>query len=297
MPRRFGFDTARLLPFLRAAESFLPAVRLCLPRRLLLCWLAGGWLTAIAAADVPLPIPAPDETITPAAGHASLELAQAHPPSILDRYREPTPTPRPGADDQDRAPVVVEKPGGRDAPDEREAPRPFFWFLGGSKYLTSSIRQRIDAPGVRSGRWRYIIVHNSGTRQGNARAFDFYHRRVRHMPNGMAYHFVIGNGHGSGNGHIEIGSRWSNQLPGGHVASDYLNNIGIGICLVGDFNRDLPTKAQAEALEELINYLRKRVGRVDRQLAQVKAHREINPKPTDCPGRRFPVRWLHRKFD
>ena len=53
----------------------------------------------------------------------------------------------------------------------------------------------------------------------------------------------------------------------------------------------------APSLEELINYLRKRVGRVDRQLATVKAHREINPKPTDCPGNRFPVRWMHRKFD
>ncbi len=284
---RSGFDTARLLAFLRSAE--LPSVRLRFPRLLLLSGLAGGCLAA-----EPLPTPAPDEPITLP---PRTELAQAFPRSLLDRYRDPTPTPKP-SDDQDRAPVVIEKPGGREEPEEKEAPRPFFWFLGGSnKYVTGSIRERIDAPGVRAGRWRYIIVHNSGTRQGNARAFDFYHRRVRRMPNGMAYHFVIGNGHGSGNGRIEIGSRWSNQIPGGHVASDYLNNIGIGICLVGDFNRDLPTKAQAEALEELINHLRKRVGRVDRQLAVVKAHREINPRPTDCPGRRFPVRWLHRKFD
>ena len=117
------------------------------------------------------------------------------------------------------------------------------------------------------------------------------------MPNGLAYQFVIGNGNGSGDGKIEIGPRWTYQLSGGHCASDYLNNIAIGICLVGDFNRDVPTKAQLASLEELIKYLRKRVGRVDRQLAVVKAHREINPRPTDCPGRRFPVRWMHRKFD
>lgn len=198
---------------------------------------------------------------------------------------------------EDRSPVTVEKRGGRDEEEEeREAPR-VFWFFGGDKYVTGSVRRQIDAPSVRKGRWRYIVVHNSGTRQGNARAFDYYHRRVKHMPNGLAYQFVIGNGNGSGDGKIEVGPRWTNQLSGGHCASDYLNNIAIGICLVGDFNRDLPTKAQLASLEELINYLRKRVGRVDRQLAVVKAHREINPKPTDCPGRRFPIRWMHKKFD
>ena len=206
------------------------------------------------------------------------------------------PTAAPAADD-DRSPVTVEKRGGRDEEEEeREAPR-VFWFFGGDKYVTGSVRRKIDEPSVRKGRWRYIVVHNSGTRQGNARAFDYYHRRVKHMPNGLAYQFVIGNGNGSGDGKIEIGPRWTYQLSGGHCASDYLNNIAIGICLVGDFNRDVPTKAQLASLEELIKYLRKRVGRVDRQLAVVKAHREINPRPTDCPGRRFPVRWMHKKFD
>lgn len=211
--------------------------------------------------------------------------------SLLDR-RKATPAP------DDRAPVIIEKRGGadEDEPEEKEAPRSI-WFFGGDKYLTRSVRQQIDAPSVRKGRWRYIVVHNSGTRQGNARIFDHYHRRVRRMPNGMAYQFVIGNGNGSGNGRIEVGPRWRGQLAGGHCASDYLNNIAIGVCLVGDFNRDNPTKAQLAALEELINHLRKRVGRVDRQLAQVKGHREINPKPTDCPGRRFPLRWMHKKFD
>jgi hypothetical protein len=152
---------------------------------------------------------------------------------------------------------------------------------------------------VMKGRWQFIVVHNSGTRQGNARIFDYYHRYVRHMPNGLAYHFVIGNGTSSGNGQIEIGGRWVKQLQGGHVHSDYLNNISLGICLVGDFNRDLPTHEQEEALTELIDYLRKRVGKIHGKPAIVKAHREINPPqwPTDCPGDRFPYTWLHQRFD
>jgi hypothetical protein len=164
------------------------------------------------------------------------------------------------------------------------------------QYLTPALRKAIDEARVTRNRWKYIIVHNSGTRQGNARIFDYYHRYVRRMPNGLAYHFVIGNGTSSGNGQIEIGNRWTRQLNGGHVHSDYLNYISLGICLVGDFNRDLPTKAEYEALDELIRYLRRRVGKVDGRYSIVRGHKEINPRPTDCPGNRFPLNWLHRSF-
>lgn len=169
-------------------------------------------------------------------------------------------------------------------------------FASRYRYLTRTVRRAIDRTPVKRGRWKYVIIHNSGTRQGNARVFDVYHRRIRHMQNGLAYHFVIGNGHSSGNGQIEVGRRWYRQINGGHVASDYLNNIALGICLVGDFNRDLPTPQQLAALEELISYLRSRVGRFRGHSAVVLGHREINPKPTDCPGGKFPLRWLHRKF-
>jgi hypothetical protein len=94
---------------------------------------------------------------------------------------------------------------------------------------------------------------------------------------------VIGNGTSSGDGQVEVGSRWPKQINGGHVHSDYLNNIAIGICLVGDFNHEQPTAKQLEALDELIRYLRQRVGKTDGKWAVVKAHKEINPPrwPTD----------------
>jgi hypothetical protein len=192
------------------------------------------------------------------------------------------------------ADVTIEK---KDSQDVQPAPPPGWWERW--KYLTRSVRAEIDRAKVRKGRWRYIAIHNSGTRQGNARAFDYYHRRVRHMQNGLAYHFVIGNGSSSGDGEIEIGNRWRQQLQGGHVHSDHLNNISLGICLVGDFNRDEPTNRQLEALTELVRYLRQRVGRIDHKWSIVLPHRDLNPPrwPTDCPGDRFPYRWLKQKFD
>ena len=166
----------------------------------------------------------------------------------------------------------------------------------GYRYLTSSVRAQIDRAPVARGRWQFIVVHNSGTRQGNAAAFDYYHRHIRRMQNGLAYHFVIGNGTSTGNGEIEVGDRWRRQINGGHVHSDYLNNIALGICLVGDFNRDQPTRAQLECCEELIRYLRQRCGKVGDHYPIVKPHREINPPrwPTDCPGNVFPYSWFRR---
>ena len=162
------------------------------------------------------------------------------------------------------------------------------------RYLTSATIDAIRRAPVQRGRWKFVIVHNSGTRQGNARAFDYYHRKIRRMRNGLAYHFVIGNGTSSRNGQIEIGDRWRRQINGGHVHSDYLNNIGLGICLVGDFNRDQPTRAQLEACEELIRYLQERCGKSDGRSLIVRPHREVNPPrwATDCPGDAFPYGWF-----
>ena len=237
------------------------------------------------ATPKPKPKPLP-EPATPRPAPATPAPPPATPPPVT-----PAPQPPPSA------PVTIEKTGFEQQHGFQPAPS-VGWFERW-KYLTKSVQKQIREAPVLSRRWRYIVVHNSGTRQGNAKAFEYYHRYVRGMPNGMAYHFVIGNGHSSGDGEIEIGSRWSRQIQGGHVHSDYLNNIALGICLVGDFNRDRPTPRQIEACDELVRYLRQRVGKIDRNWAIVKPHREINPPrwPTDCPGDKFPYRWIHGRFD
>ncbi len=206
----------------------------------------------------------------------------------------------------ERAQVVIEKSGLEEdqglEPPPSPPPRRGFWpwswsrSSGNYRYLTRSVIEAIRRAPVKRRRWQFIVVHNSGTRQGNARVFDYYHRHVRRMQNGLAYHFVIGNGTSTGNGQIEVGDRWRRQINGGHVHSDYLNNISLGICLVGDFNRDLPTHAQLDSCEELIRYLRQRCGKTDRGTIPVRPHREMNPPrwPTDCPGDRFPYSWFRR---
>ncbi|MBU0679130.1 MAG: LysM peptidoglycan-binding domain-containing protein [Verrucomicrobia bacterium] len=131
-------------------------------------------------------------------------------------------------------------------------------------------------------KWKYIVVHHSATESGTVKGMDSYHRNKRHMEHGLAYHFVIGNGKGIRDGEIAIGDRWRKQLHGGHLRSDSLNEVSIGICLVGNFDRNKPTENQLRSLRLLTGYL---LEKADLQPDRVKGHCEINPKPTRCPGR------------
>lgn len=252
----------------------------------------------------PTPKATPERKETPRARSADSPEQGPTPDVIPLESPAPTPSPTPPQVPKGRtpqgerleAPILIEKSGLEEDRGLEPAPKRTGGWFKRWRYLTPGVRRAIDRARVKKGRWKYIIIHNSGTRQGNARIFNTYHRRVRKMQHGLAYHFVVGNGKSSGNGEIEIGPRWTRQLNGGHVASDYLNNIAIGVCLVGDLNRDLPTKAQLAALDELITYLRDRLGKIKGKRAIVVPHKKINPKPTDCPGDRFPYGWLRRRF-
>ena len=253
--------------------------------------------------------PKPAKTPTARAEERGASSEMSPPPLRAVAVPTPTSAPQPktprAAPAGERAQVVIEKSGVEEdegfEPPPSPPPRRFgFWPWSRQstsyRYLTRSVIEAIRRAPVKRRRWQFIVVHNSGTRQGNARVFDYYHRHVRRMQNGLAYHFVIGNGTSTGNGQIEVGDRWRRQINGGHVHSDYLNNISLGICLVGDFNRDQPTRAQLDACEELIRYLRERCGKVDRGNIPVRPHREMNPPrwATDCPGDAFPYSWFRR---
>lgn len=157
------------------------------------------------------------------------------------------------------------------------------YFMAADDLIREKYRIKAETP-IRP--WRTIVLHHSGTDWGNAERFDRYHLNVKHMENGLAYHFVIGNGSDSGDGKIEVGRRWVDQLQGGHCDRDEINELGIGICLVGDFTKTSPTPAQ---LDSLIKLLRELQADFDIPTDRIFGHTEINRKPTVCPGPRFPL--------
>ena len=153
--------------------------------------------------------------------------------------------------------------------------------------LPGSIASAINNAPVKAGRWKYIVIHHSGVDEGTVKGMDRYHREVRRMENGLAYHFVIGNGNGMGDGEIAVGPRWKPQLDGGHLRSEAQNKISIGICLVGNFDKHGPSPAQLRSLTALTRAL---MERCNLKSGAVKTHQQINIIHTRCPGTKFPTR-------
>jgi N-acetyl-anhydromuramyl-L-alanine amidase AmpD len=139
--------------------------------------------------------------------------------------------------------------------------------------------------------WRWIVLHHSDDVCGS---LDKYHRvhLDKGWEHGCGYHFVIGNGSKSGDGQVEVSQRWTRQLHGAHAKTDdnLFNDFGIGICLVGDFERggSRPSAAQMRALIRLTQWL---LDRYDLPVSAVRGH--CHCKPTCCPGKNFP--WAELK--
>jgi LysM repeat protein len=159
--------------------------------------------------------------------------------------------------------------------------------------LPASVIAAIESVRVSPGRWKYIVGHHSGIEQGNAKIYDRGHRE-RGMEHGLAYHFVIGNGRDSGDGQVEIGPRWVKQLRGGHVRRTEVNDVGIGICVVGNFQNRRPSTRQMAAFTALVDHLGTEV--VNNRW-KFMVHREVDRNHTVCPGRNFPIRQMHDRFD
>ncbi|KXU38222.1 hypothetical protein AXK11_00795 [Cephaloticoccus primus] len=164
-----------------------------------------------------------------------------------------------------------------------------------SVLATSSLAEVIAASAplrIDRQRWRHIVLHHSGIERGSAKTYDAEHRR-RGMENGLAYHFVIGNGRDCPEGQIDIGPRWLKQLRGGHVRDSHVNDTGIGICLVGNFEQRAPSPKQLAATWALIDWLRR--GQINPKHT-ITVHRWVDRNHTVCPGRHFPFAELKRRY-
>lgn len=149
---------------------------------------------------------------------------------------------------------------------------------------TNPIGPRDWAPKVAARPWRYIVIHHSASPSGSAAVFDKMHRQKGWDE--LGYHFVIGNGTDSGNGQVEIGSRWPKQKHGAHAKTpdNRYNDYGIGICLVGDFDKDRPTPQQIAALTRLTAYLMRTY-----HITSINVIGHKDTKATACPGRNLSV--------
>ncbi|HZW33680.1 MAG TPA: N-acetylmuramoyl-L-alanine amidase, partial [Isosphaeraceae bacterium] len=155
-------------------------------------------------------------------------------------------------------------------------------------FLAESTANELFYPNKVDRPWRYIVLHHSAAASGNLDQIDNEHRKILGY-DGCGYHFIIGNGQGSGDGQIEVAQRWNNQKQGVHcrnARSHDVDEYGIGICLVGDLDRQPPTPRQVAAAQALIGYLGQRY---HIESGHIATHAHLAATPTVCPGKFFPT--------
>ncbi|MBT5691331.1 MAG: LysM peptidoglycan-binding domain-containing protein [Opitutae bacterium] len=159
--------------------------------------------------------------------------------------------------------------------------------------LSTSLLKELKNIRVKNARWKGIVIHHSATTVGSAKGLDRYHKEQRKMQNGLAYHFVIGNGKGMRDGEIYIGNRWKNQLDGGHLKLEKWNKENIGICLIGNFQIHHPSQRQINSLEGLVRHL---IKHCDIPSSEVTTHRLKHKNHTVCPGKHFSLKSLQSRL-
>ncbi|MGD9855665.1 MAG: peptidoglycan recognition family protein [Planctomycetaceae bacterium] len=141
-------------------------------------------------------------------------------------------------------------------------------------------------PQARSRDWTCLVIHHTATEIGSVESIHREHRERRdgdgNRWQGIGYHFVIGNGRGMEDGAIEPTFRWREQLAGAHAGVGDYNEQGIGICLVGNFEKESPTTGQLTSLKRLVAAL---LEQYEIPPERVLRHRDV--KATACPGRYF----------
>jgi hypothetical protein len=145
-------------------------------------------------------------------------------------------------------------------------------------------------PSVSEREWKYVVLHHTASSSGSVESIHESHLKRKDGAGkawlGIGYHFVIGNGRGMTDGAIEPTFRWRQQLHGAHAGStkpEY-NQNGIGIVLVGNFEKETPTAAQMNAVKRLVRTLK---GAYQISAENIIGHRDV--RATECPGRLFPL--------
>lgn len=157
--------------------------------------------------------------------------------------------------------------------------------------LDPETRAQVDAGLARRPRPALTILHSTGSSGASPSSLEDNHRRVRGLREGLAYHFVIGNGQGFGDGSVLVTRRWREGIPSEALSDPEQEKNAITIALVGEFNRRQPTRAQLEALDELLDYLTAKIGP-----HPVRLHAEVERSPRACPGKNFPVNALREAY-
>ena len=142
--------------------------------------------------------------------------------------------------------------------------------------------------------WKRITIHHSSTSVpgsdlgSSARAIQKIQKEHMARPaapgsrqkwGDIGYHFLIDE-----SGRVFQGRSLSWR--GAHAGNSITNEANIGICMLGNFNSELPSRAAMASMEKLIRELSKR-----NHIGQNQVYGHLDFKATECPGRKL-MSWV-----
>lgn len=263
---------------------------------------SGGIITAPSTSDEPFASPSPSTGGEPSAAPSNYDPvvptrmsppvpndAGDREPGLNLKYSDPNP---PGSSSTEGSPgpeltrpSASKSSGRRTSSPARRSPR---------VSLREAVQPFVDNPDdlfqpPKADRpWQYVVLHHSASPKGGYDQIDRDHRKLLGWE-GCGYHFVIGNGTDTPDGQIEVADRWTNQRNGVHCRNGKtpeVNEYGIGICLVGNFDDAPPTPKQVAAARALVAYLG---SRYEIPSDHIDTHADLANGPTACPGKHFPA--------
>jgi hypothetical protein len=115
-----------------------------------------------------------------------------------------------------------------------------------TQYLDDVFKTAVAA---HANQWKYIYIHHSQTAAGDSTSLAI-------PKQGVADHFILGNGNGCQDGEIQMSPRWDQQQSAAAPAGvDDISPDCISICVVGDFDKTMPTSTQLNRLTALVTTL------------------------------------------
>lgn len=140
----------------------------------------------------------------------------------------------------------------------------------------------------RAFKWGSIVLHHTASEWSSVARIDAYHRTKFNDPDGIEYHFLIGNGKRAPNGLIEFG-RWPKQKRSIHLFKPDGWPASITISMVGNLHERKIKPAQYKALLDLVWTLSQTH---NIPIERISTHTRIDGRLTVCPGKHFPYKRL-----
>ncbi len=135
--------------------------------------------------------------------------------------------------------------------------------------------------------WKSIIIHHSYATSGSSAGIDHDHLHNKKW-DGVGYHFIIGNGKGMPLGRIDYTFRWTHQYHGAHAGNKEHNEHGIGICLIGNFEKQPPPPIQWQRAADLCAVLLQHYPQLS--VEDILPHSHVRDGGTLCPGASFDMK-------